>query len=413
MTRVLFLDHTAQLGGAELSLLDLARHTAGCRVVLLADGPLRQRLATAGVGVQLLTAPASVTQVRRGSRWEAMAALPGVLHLAFRVAAIAHSFDVIHCNSQKAFVVGALAGSIARRPVIWHLRDMLTHSPFSALNRRLVVTLANRLAARVLVNSHATAEAFAAVGGSRDKTAVLYNGINPQVVADEEVRVLQHKLGLTGRQPVLGSFSRLSPWKGQHVLIEAVAALRQRFAAVTALLVGAPLFGEGAYEQKLRQQVTDLGLQEHVRFLGFRNDIPALMALCDVVVHTSVEPEPFGRVIIEGNLACKPVIATGAGGAVELIRNGETGLLVPPGNGPALAAAVERLLADPAFAQRIARTGSAYAREHFSVQRMISEFQRLVTDVIPPRRHTAVVGDPIDRVESGLADGHLRRPRGE
>jgi glycosyltransferase involved in cell wall biosynthesis len=376
MKRVLFLDHSAQLGGAELSLLDLARNLPACRVLLFADGPFRQRLAEAGVAVDLIRAPDRVMGVRRESRLHALTALPGILRLAARVAAIARGFDVIHCNSQKAFIVGSLAGVIARRPVIWHLRDMLTHSSFSGFNRKVTVALANRVAALVLTNSRATAEAFAAVGGDQQKAAVLYNGIDFPVPAG--VPGLRGQLGLAEGAPVLGCFSRLSPWKGQHVLIAAAAALRRRHPQLAVLLVGSPLFDEDAYAAELHRLVAQLGLQEQVRFLGFRADVAELMALCDVVVHTSVEPEPFGRVIIEGQQAGKPVIATQGGGADELVAHGETGLLVPPGDAEVLAAAVEQLLADPSLAGRLAEQGRRSATEGFTVQRMVARFKRFL-----------------------------------
>lgn len=378
MRRVLFLNHTAQLGGGELSLLDLARHLPGCRVVLFAPGPFWQRLNEAGVDVEVLAAGQTVLGVRRESRLGALAALPGILRMAHQVATMARAFDIIHCNSQKAFVVGALAGAIARKPVIWHLRDMLTHASFSGLNRRVTVQLANRLAKLVITNSQATADAFAAVGGDQRKTAVLYNGIDPAPAYGSAGRV-RSGLGLpAGQGPVLGCFSRLSPWKGQHVLLEAAAMLRPRYPDLTVLLVGSPLFGEDAYAEELRHRASVLGLGRHVKFLGFRSDIPALMSLCDVVVHTSVEPEPFGRVIIEGQFAGKPVIATAAGGAVELIDHGKTGLLVPPGDPSALADAVRLLMDDAPLATRIGLAGHGRAEQEFTVAKMVGRFQQLL-----------------------------------
>jgi len=378
--RVLFLDHSAQLGGAELSLQDLARSQRDCRVLLFADGPFRERLTQAGVDVEVIAAPARMVGVRRESRFPGAAAIPGIASLAWRVAATARPFDLIHCNSQKAFVVGILAGLLARRPVVWHLRDMLTHSGFSRVNRRLAVTLANRLASLVLTNSRATAEAFAAAGGHLTKTAVLYNGLDlPQPTA-QAVESRRNELGLGGRHPILGCFSRLSPWKGQHVLIQSAAQLRDRYPNVQVLLVGSPLFGEDAYEADLHRLVASHGLEGNVRFLGFRSDIAELMALCDLIVHTSTEPEPFGRVIVEGQLAGKAVIATRGGGASELVKDAETGLLVPPGDAASLAAAIVRLTGSDGagLAARLAEQGRTHALREFSVAVMVERYGRLL-----------------------------------
>jgi len=178
-----------------------------------------------------------------------------------------------------------------------------------------------------------------------------------------------------GDAPLLGIFSRLAPWKGQHVLLEALAALP----SVHALLVGEALFGdEVTYAQRLREEADRQGLSDRVHFLGFRNDVPSLVNAVDVVVHTSTAPEPFGRVIAEGLLAQKPVIATKAGGAQEIIRAGATGWLVPPGDAKALAHAISHVLSDPKESQRRAEAGWHDARERFSLDTMVSALDAMI-----------------------------------
>jgi hypothetical protein len=131
--RVLFLDHVGVLSGAELSLLDIARHRAdSSKVLLFADGPFRERLQQDGVAVEVLPASRTVSGVSRaGNATHDLLAVPGVSKLAWRVAQLARGYDVLYANSQKALVVGALAGKLASKPVIWHLRDMLTADHFS------------------------------------------------------------------------------------------------------------------------------------------------------------------------------------------------------------------------------------------------------------------------------------------
>jgi len=136
------------------------------------------------------------------------------------------------------------------------------------------------------------------------------------------------------------------------------------------LLVGDALFGEEAYAASLRAQAARLGLGDRVHFLGFRSDVPRLMRTVDIVAHTSSAPEPFGRVVVEGMLAQRPVIATGAGGVPEIVSAG-TGVLVPPGDATALAAAFTRLLSDPEFAAGVARKGREHATTHFTVEEMV------------------------------------------
>jgi glycosyltransferase involved in cell wall biosynthesis len=292
----------------------------------------------------------------------------GAFGVARRVAAEARDFDLLYANSQKAFVVAAVAGRLARRPVLWHLRDILDREHFSGANVRLVIALANRAAVRVVANSQATADAFVAAGGLAHRVRVVHNGIDPAPFVgsgggDEDAASVRGELGVPAGAPLVGVFGRLSPWKGQHVLIDALT----RLPTTHAMLVGAPLFGEDAYAERLAADAKALGVDGRVHFMGFRADVPRLTRAADVVVHTSTAPEPFGRVLVEGMLAARPVIATDAGGAREIVRHGETGILVPPGDADALADAVASLLANRDAMAAMGAAGRARALAHFSL----------------------------------------------
>ena len=384
--RVLFLDHAGVLSGAELSLLDIAGHYAGPgKVVLFADGPFRERLERNGVVVEVLLASPAVGGIsRRGNGMRDLRAIPGVLKLARRVARLSHGYDVLYANSQKALVIGALAGRLVSKPVMWHLRDMLTADHFSQKRLRLAVTLANRLTTRVIANSRATAGAFVDSGGRAERVHVVYNGIDPkpfEAVAPTEVDALRDTLNL-GEAPVVGAFGRLASWKGQHVLLEALAHLP----GVHALLVGEPLFGEDAYAKALHERAQALEVTDRTHFLGFRQDIPCLMKLSDVVVHTSIAPEPFGRVIVEGMLARRPVVATRAGGVVEIVEDGVSGVLVPPGDAMALSGVLADLLENLPKARTLAESGHATASKRFSLGAMLEGVEQQIQEVAAQRR---------------------------
>jgi glycosyltransferase involved in cell wall biosynthesis len=368
--RVLALDHAGVLGGAELSMLDvIAGLDEDVAVRLFADGPLREELERRGVDVEVL-AMGALGDVQKGGHLPSLRALLAMWRLSGRVANEGRAVRVLYANSQKAFVVAALAGLRCRRPVVWHLRDLLGAPHFSALNTRAVVTLANWCAARVIANSRATAEAFVAHGGRRAKVRVVHNGIDTapfDAVTDADARALREQLS-PGAGYVMAVCGRLHEWKGQHT---AIAAMRELPGDCHLWIAGAPLFGEQAFEQGLRIQAAQLGLGSRVHFLGFRDDIAVLMRAADVVVHTSTLPEPFGRVIVEGMLARRPVIATAAGGVGEILADGRTGVLVPPGNAAAIAAAVQALRDDPPRAAAIAAAGSEHARATFSLGAMV------------------------------------------
>ena len=368
--RALFIDHAGVLGGAELSLLDVATAFGGrAEVILLADGPFRIALEARGVAVSVVPLGA-LQQVKKSTRLPSPAALADTVRVARRVAKHASTHTVLCANSQKAFVVAVAAGLIAGRPVVWHLRDILAPPHFSRTNITAAVTLANLRAARIIANSRATADAFIAAGGRESLVRVVHNGIDPapfDAIDDLAVEATRRQLGVPPRAYLVAMFGRFHEWKGQQVLLDALAKVPD----VQALIVGAPLFGEEAFGAALTAQATRLGLDGRVHFLGFRADVPLLMRAADVIVHASVYPEPFGRVIVEGMLAGRPVIAARAGGVIEILTDGDTGVLVTPGDSSALAQAIEALRADPAGTAAMAERGRVHARHRFSLQAMV------------------------------------------
>ncbi|NEO93329.1 MAG: glycosyltransferase family 4 protein, partial [Moorea sp. SIO3G5] len=305
--------------------------------------------------------------------------LPPLWWMACRIAAVGREFELVHANSQKAFIAAAIATLMGGPPVVWHLRDIMTAPHFSSLNRAIAVFLANRLASQVLVNSRATGQAFITAGGREDLVTLVYGGIGSDPfdkLASDQSAQIRDQLGI-GDAPLVGLFSRLSYWKGQHILLEAL----QELPNVHALLVGKALFGEAEYASRLEAMAAAPELAGRVHMLGFRNDVPALMSACNIVLHTSTEPEPFGRVIVEGQLAKRPVVAAAAGGAVELIQDGETGHLVPPGDPVALAKVIGELLSDPSAADRLAERGYIHAKSTFSLESLLMTFDQALNKV--------------------------------
>lgn len=178
--RVLFLDHSGALGGAELYLLDVARYfRKTSRVVLFESGPFADRLRESEIPVEVQSAPAAVMDVQKSTGWRsALKALPGLMRLTLRISRRARNFDILYANSQKSLFVAGLAGVLAGRPVIWNLHDLLTPttSAPSTVGPQAVGPTGSWT--RVIVNSEATREAFVSEGGTRAKTGLVYNGID-------------------------------------------------------------------------------------------------------------------------------------------------------------------------------------------------------------------------------------------
>ncbi|MEA3535457.1 glycosyltransferase family 4 protein [Rhizobium sp. CC-YZS058] len=378
MTSALFVSHTAKIGGAELFLVDLLEGgPPEWRACFLGQGAAADRLTASGRPPIVLQAGARMLAIRRESSLPTLAAgAADVFAVARQLARQARSFDVICANSQKALFVCSLASKLSRRPMVWFLHDIITDPAFSSVNRRAALYFARHFATRVAVNSQASADAFIRAGGQAEKVDIVYNGFDPAAAKPHQAargKALRAELGLDDR-PIIGLFGRLSPWKGQHVLLQALAKCPD----VQAVIVGAAMFGEDAYAQSIRSLAAELDLENRVRFLGFRTDVPDLIAATDIVVHSSTVPEPFGRVVVEGMMAGRPVIATEGGGVSEIVRRGETGWLVPPEDPAALVEVIRDVLADPLRAARLADAGRLDVSRRFSLEETRTSMARVL-----------------------------------
>ncbi|MCG8512232.1 MAG: glycosyltransferase family 4 protein, partial [Rhodospirillales bacterium] len=282
--------------------------------------------------------------------------------------------DCLYANSLTAMIVCSLAGRWTRQPVIWHVHDILTREHFSAINLRVCRIAARLGVTRAIANSHATADAFRQRISQRIPVDVIYNGI------DERRFVDLPPANLKRERCVIGVFGRLAPWKGQHVLLKALTHLPD----TELMIVGDALFGETDYVERLHKYVDEHDLTDRVRFMGFRDDIPELLAQCDIVAHTSTAPEPFGRVVVEAMLAGRPIVATRAGGVPELVEHGRTGILVSAGDADALAAALSDLIKDTNKRYALAEAGQRNALKRFTLRQILQQWNSVIANLTVP-----------------------------
>jgi glycosyltransferase involved in cell wall biosynthesis len=374
--KILFLDQSGKPGGAELCLIDIAKPYADSSLVgLFADGDFRSLLQQHQIPVEILATQAIKVNKDSGLL-AALGSLGQLIPLINQVMQRARKYDLIYANTQKALVVAAIASLLSRRPLVYHLHDILSIEHFSKTNLRVAITLINQFASLVIANSQASKQAFLHAGGKSNIIEVVYNGfeLNNYQISPESVMKIKRELGLQDKF-VIGHFSRLSPWKGQHILINALAQCPEN---ITAILVGDALFGEQHYVKDLHQRVTSLGLEDRVKFLGFRADIPQLMTTCDLVTHTSTAPEPFGRVIVEAMLCGKPVVAAKAGGVMELVEHEINGFLVTPGNPQELAEVINSCIHEPHNTAIIAQNARISASLRFDVTTINQQIGKLL-----------------------------------
>lgn len=273
--------------------------------------------------------------------------------------------DIVHTNSQKAHILGALA---ARRvPVIWHMRDILPASPL----RSAVDAVAAMRATRIIAVSRAVADQFK---WARKKVTVIYNGILPPRQSEAGARDnIRKRWGIPAGAKVIGCVGQIAPWKGQHVFVRAAIEIVRKISNVRFVVVGAPLYGDGAYYGAVRAEVKRSGLEDFFRFTGYADDGPACIGALDVLAHTAVEPEPFGRVIVEAMARGVPVVASATGGPVEIIRHGVDGILVPPGDTRAYARAILNFVTSKNLTDRVVASARATFIERFTIDRVAAE----------------------------------------
>ena len=369
MAAVVLVTPVGAPGGAERVLAGLARHLPGHgfepHAVLLRPGPAERWFTEAGCPVRVIDAGSS----RAGQlfRWPVtVAALRRLIRSTGAVAVVS--------NMAKAQLYGGVAARLAGVPnVYWqHLIPG---------DRRLDVAARRVPVAAVIGGSDAVIEAQR----HQTPTAPIHK-VHPGIDIDR-VRAatgggeaLRARLGW-GDAPAIGIVGRLEAWKGQRTFLRAAAAVSAEVPEVRVAVVGDAVVGhEGDYAAELRGLAAELGIADRTTFAGHVDDVAAWYEALDVVVHASEEPEPFGLVLVEAMALGATVVATDAGGPVEIIEDGVSGVLVPRRDPDALAGAVVSLLRHPEGRDRLGRAAAARA-ERFDEATMAAGIAAVLHEV--------------------------------
>ncbi len=382
--KILYLNPSVELGGGERSLLELISGLDRGRftpiVSCIAEGPLPDALRRAGVQVHINPWPRFALRIGRGrltSRLLAPLAAPALLPHVVRMAALVRreAIDLIHTNGLKSHLIGSAVSRLTGRPLVWHVRDVLRPGPI----RLLYGALARMTVSRLVANSRAVAGTFRGMPASR--LSVVYNGLDMNRYCpgapDPSVRA---SLGIQAGDFVIGAIGALAPLKGHIHLIRAAPAILERCQQARFVIVGREMYvttGHAGYRQELEAEAARLGVAPRIVFAGYHGDPVAVLRCFDLLVHSSVYPESFGRVIVESMACGIPVVATALGGPTEIIRSEEEGLLIPAEDPAAIAGAVTRLIQDSRHRDRMAHRGRARAEEAFSVSRYVLEIQEI------------------------------------
>lgn len=368
------------LGGMRRHLLTLVSGLLATGVQVEAAGPAREPLLgeLAVLGCRVHDVPLSAS-LRPAEDAVAAARLAALLRRG--------RYDLVHVHGFKASLPGRLAAALVGTPVVYTVHNFVFEAGGGA--KRRAYLWAERLLTPVTTHYIAVSRALRDDLVSRvrldpRRVSVIYGGIPPHSpAAPEALAALRRELDLAPEVRVLLCAARLVPEKGVDLLLQAVAALLQASRAgddlpPLRLLVA----GEGPAEPSLRTLADDLKLQGSVAFLGHRSDVPSLLDLADAVVLPS-RAEGLSLFLLEALSAGRPVVATAAGGMVEIVSDGENGLLVPVGDPLALAAALRRLLTEKELARRLgdkARESSARFTVEAMLQRTLAVYESMVEE---------------------------------
>ena len=307
---------------------------------------------------------------------------------AFKLSRVIREYapDILHAHDPHAVSMAAMALSTlsaAKCPELVMARRVDFHLKQNAFSRWKY-----KQVDAAVCSSEAIRRMVVEDGIADDRAFTVYEGVQVEAIASQRPADIHKTLWLPAGAPVVGNIAALVAHKGQRHLVDAAPAI-VRARPDTQILI----FGEGELRPALQRQIKHLGLEHNVKLVGFRPDILALLGGLDLFVMSSLT-EGLGTSILDAMAASRAVVATTAGGIPEIVVEGETGLLVPPGRAAPLGEAVTALLGDPARRQAMGAAGLARVREQFTVERMVDATLAVYERVAGRRRAAGTASPP-------------------
>ena len=273
-----------------------------------------------------------------------------------------NGIDLVITNTSVVFP-GAIAAKKNGVRSIWHAREIISNP----LENALISYVMNKYSDVVIANSKATANAFII---DESKKKVVYNGIvmRPYDMGKRSHPHVPFMIGMAGR---------INRWKGQGLFVEAASEVLSRGIQAKFLIAGAAYAGDENLVSELESKIEELNLENQVKLLGQVEDMSEFYDSIDLFVVPSVQPEPFGLVVVEAMSKGLPVVATNHGGPAEIIKDGISGKLVSWTSPNEMADAIVSLIKDSEMRESMARNGISRAHEQFSTQAMIKKLEEI------------------------------------
>jgi glycosyltransferase involved in cell wall biosynthesis len=399
--KILYLNSSSQLGGAERHLIDsivaVQKQDSAIEIAVLIaapDGPLVTELMSLAVKVVLLELPPKIAQLGDSGAKAGGNKLAKMLRFAGKIALVGDLIayrsrlrrkiveiapDLIHSNGMKTHLLAASLG--LNLPLIWHLHDFISSR---SLIKYLLKLFVGKVSMAIAI-SRAIADDWQAVFPQLP-IELIYNAID---IYHFRSTVAESTIGKPDRQVKIGLIATYALWKGHDIFIQAIGQIAKQQpefkGRVKFYIIGGAIYQTDRSQHSrtsLQQLACDAGVEDWLEFIDFQSNIVSSYNMLDIVVHASTQPEPFGRTIVEAMACEKAVIVSNAGGAAELFTHDRDALGIAPGDPGALAAAMLELIRSPAKRVAMGTAGRKTAIDKFDLDRLgreaISLYQKIL-----------------------------------
>ncbi|HUV04336.1 MAG TPA: glycosyltransferase family 4 protein [Armatimonadota bacterium] len=377
MATILYVNPSGDISGAENSLLSLIE-ALGNRVRPLVACPSPGKLSQRCHEMNVPVFPIPFDNPKRSTLYSMFILRPiqnrrliSCLDEIVRTEKV----DLIHANSYLVGLASSVAGNQAGIPVVWHIRDIRY-----GLKRIIIRRTVDCFPDRVLVVSQAVKEAL----GERTngKVQVVYNGIRPRTITDDQQVWNRAELSIAPDEPLVGNAGILTRWKGQDLFLRMARSVLERIPNARFLMIGSAHPQSLGFDVALKKLVAKLGIQDRVIFTGFRQDALSLIASLDVYVHAAREPDPLPRAVLEAMSVGTPVVAPANGGIPEAIIDGESGLLYRTADVNEAASHVIKLLKCRDLSRKIGEAAKERIRCCFSMEKCAQAIWQVYAELL-------------------------------
>lgn len=382
-----FVESAAAMGGVQFSTLYLLQHLNSvvwdAVVVCPEEGDLSEACRLSGINVHILGLPrirsTSFRIGRNASRlpnplawvWDVWATLVAARRLARFLKK--KKPDLVVTKGLFPHFYGGLAAHQLGIPCVWHVQDFISER-FWKIYQRMFGQVARWLPDHIIVDGASISRQLHPT--VQHRISIIHNGVDTELFRpDIDGQGVRREVGIPLDALVIGHVGRMTPWKGQHFLLDAFTSIAAEMENVYLLLVGAPVFDSDAYQRDLMNRTSKRGLSNRVKFAGYRHDMPFVLAAMDVFAFTSVEKDTSPLTLLSAMSSGLPIVAFDIEGVRELLPESEQ-FLVPVGHVNALAHSLSKLLSDATLRRRLGTSARRRAETDFGVDKYVSHVQQ-------------------------------------